>query len=114
MPAVNSSDRCACDECQKDPTGETAVLHDQMRLFASTLDEKQKRLFAGWEANQRSHGGQKLVAKILGLSTRTVRRGQQELKQVQIASGVRKPGGGRKQVEKKSRHLEATGGSAGK
>lgn len=101
MSAVTSSDQCMCSECQRDPAGDVAALHSQMRLFASTLDEKQRRLFAGWEANRRGRGGQRVVADILGLSTRTVRRGQQELEQARIASGVRMPGGGRKRAEKK-------------
>lgn len=92
--------RCDCSECRSDPTGATAILHTQMRLFASTLNEKQKRLFAGLEANLWGHGGQKKVAQILGLSTPTVRRGQRELAQGEITPGVRRPGGGRKRSSK--------------
>ena len=96
LPAPIEIPLCDCDECRSDPTGATAVLHAQMRLFASTLNEKQRRLFAGLEANRRGHGGQKKVAEILGLSTPTVRRGQRDLAQGRITSGVRRPGGGRK------------------
>ena len=71
-----------------------------MRVFASTLNEKQKRLFAGLEANRRGHGGQREVAQILGLSAPTVRRGQRELAQGEITPGVRLPGGGRKRLRK--------------
>lgn len=102
MSASTKIHRCTCSECQSDPTGASAVLHAQMNLFASTLDEKQRRLFAGWEANRRGRGGQKAVAEILGLSTPTVRRGQRELAQGEITPGVRQPGGGRKRVEKNS------------
>lgn len=62
----------------------------------STLDEKQRRLFAGLEANRSGHGGQKAVAEILGISPKTIQRGQQELMQAEIESRVRRPGGGRK------------------
>jgi len=96
LPAPIEVPLCDCDECRSDPTGATAVLHAQMKLFASTLNEKQRRLFAGLEANRRGHGGQKKVAEILGLSTPTVRRGQRDLAQGRITSGVRRPGGGRK------------------
>ena len=96
LPAPIEIPLCDCDECRSDPTGATAVLHAQMKLFASTLNEKQRRLFAGLEANRRGHGGQKKVAEILGLSTPTVRRGQRDLAQGRITSGVRRPGGGRK------------------
>jgi len=92
--------RCNCSDCRNDPTGATATLHAQMKLFASTLNEKQRRLFAGLEANRRGRGGQKKVAEILGLSTPTVRRGQRELAQGDITPGIRRPGGGRKPVKK--------------
>jgi len=101
MSTTTEIPRCTCSECQSDPTSATAILHAQMNLFASTLDEKQRRLFAGLEANRRGHGGQKEVAEVLDLSTPTVRRGQQELAQAEITPGVRRRGGGRKQVEKK-------------
>ena len=87
---------CLCKECQDDPAGPTAILHAQMRLFMSTLDERQRRLFAGLEANRNGHGGQKAVAEILGISPKTVQRGQQELAQAEIGARTRRPGGGRK------------------
>lgn len=89
--------QCSCETCQRDPEGETAELHAQMNLFAGTLDEKQRRLFAGLEANRRGYGGQTRVATILGISEPTVRRGQRELETGEIlAEGVRRPGAGRK------------------
>lgn len=79
-----------------------SILHTQMKLFMSTLNEKQKRLFAGLEANRIGHGGQKIVAEILEMDPQTVGRGQQELEQANIIPGIiRQPGGGRKRVEKK-------------
>ena len=101
MSEITEIPRCTCNECQSDPTSATAILHAQMNLFASTLNEKQRRLFAGLEANRRGHGRQKEVAEVLGLSAPTVRCGQQELAQAEITPGVRRPGGGRKRVEKK-------------
>lgn len=80
-----------------------STLHNQMKLFMSMLNEKQKRLFAGLEANRIGHGGQKIVAEILGMDIQTVRRGQRELEQSNIVPGtIRQPGGGRKRVEKKA------------
>jgi hypothetical protein len=105
---------CTCRECQDDPTGAIAVLHAQINLFASTLNEKQRRLFAGLEANRRGRGGQKQVAEVLGLSVRTVRRGQRDLMQAKKTPGMRRPGGGRKRVEKNARHPETAGGAAGR
>ncbi len=74
----------------------------QIKLFMSTLNEKQKRLFAGLEANRIGYGAQKIVAERLEMDSQTVRRGQRELEQcTKIPSVIRQPGGGRKQVEKK-------------
>jgi hypothetical protein len=73
-------------------------------LFLGLLDEKQRRLFAGLESLQLGRGGDLLVAELLGLDPETVAKGRQELLDETPDSGrVRKPGGGRKAVEKKRR-----------
>ncbi len=78
-------------------------LDTQMKLFMSTLNEKQKRLFAGLEANRIGYGGQKIVAERLEMDPQTVCRGQRELEQGTIIPGIiRQSGGGRKRVEKKT------------
>jgi len=78
-------------------------IETQMKLFMSTLNEKQKRLFAGLEANRIGYGGQKIVAERLEMDSQTVQRGQRDLEQGNISPDViRQPGGGRKRVEKKS------------
>jgi len=73
-------------------------------LFFSLLDEKQRRLYAGLEAQKLGHGGDAKIADLLGLSPQTVLRGRRELFGGEVAGqGVRKKGGGRKPVEKKLR-----------
>jgi hypothetical protein len=101
MNSLTNIPPCVCKKCQDDPTGPTAILHAQMRLFMSTLDERQRRLFAGLEANRNGHGGQKAIAEILGVSLKTIRRGQRELEQAEVRPGIRRPGGGRKRIEQK-------------
>ncbi len=77
-------------------------LDTQIKLFMSTLNEKQKRLFAGLEANRIGYGGQKIVAERLEMDPQTVRSGQRELEQTTVISdAIRQSGGGRKRVEKK-------------
>jgi hypothetical protein len=73
-------------------------------LFMSLLDEQQRRLFAGLEALRLGHGGDRAVADATGLNPHTVAKGRQEL----LARDVlvdrrRRPGAGRKSVEKKPR-----------
>jgi hypothetical protein len=101
--------QCSCNECQGDPRGETAILHADMKRFSNLLNEKQKRLFAALEANRLGHGGQKKVAQLLDISAKTMGRGQQELAETDLSATVRRPGGGRKRVEKKADPLETVG-----
>lgn len=73
-------------------------------LFLSLLDEKQRRLYAGLEALKASRGGDHQIAELLGMHPQTVARGRHELLERDVdVERVRKPGGGRKPVEKKRR-----------
>jgi hypothetical protein len=69
-------------------------------LFASLLDEKQRRLYAGLESLQL--GGDRQIADLLHLDPHTVAKGRQQLLAREVEVGrVRGVGGGRKPVEKK-------------
>lgn len=71
-------------------------------LFYSLLDEQQRRLYAGLESLQYGYGGQQRSAQHFGLDVDTVARGERELLSGQVLHGqVRRPGGGRRAVEKK-------------
>lgn len=71
-------------------------------LFFSLLDERQRRLYAGLESLKLGRGGDTILAGFLGLDPHTVARGRQQLLEQDVEIGrVRKPGGGRKRVEKK-------------
>ena len=77
-------------------------LHAALALFASLLDERQRRLFAGLESLKCGWGGDTRVAALLGLDPATVARGRRQLAERDIdAERVRRPGGGRKAAEKK-------------
>lgn len=69
-------------------------------LFASLLDEQQRRLYAGLESLQL--GGDRRIAELLGLDPHTVAKGRRQLLARDVETGrVRASGGGRKPVEKK-------------
>jgi hypothetical protein len=51
----------------------------QMRNVYQTLSEKDQRRFAAIQARQLGHGGSGYIAAVLGCSTRTIRRGMDEL-----------------------------------
>jgi hypothetical protein len=69
-------------------------------LFASLLDEQQRRLYAGLESLQL--GGDRQIADLLQLDPHTVAKGRRQLlaRDVEV-DRVRRVGGGRKSTEKK-------------
>jgi len=95
--------QCCCLACHNHPKGGVAADHQAINRVLALLDERQRRLFAGLLAMRRGHGGIVAVAEITGLSRTTIRRGIAELRRGVGASArrIRKPGGGRKLVEKK-------------
>jgi hypothetical protein len=76
-----------------------------MNLLLSRLDEQQRRWYVALESNRIGHGGDHLLAQITGLNEQTIRRGRQELADqmgTRPTEQVRKAGGGRPPVEKKT------------
>ena len=75
-------------------------LRAAMVLFASLLDEQQRRLYAGLESLQL--GGDRQIADLLHLDPHTVAKGRRQLLTQDVEVGrVRSVGGGRKPTEKK-------------
>lgn len=71
-------------------------------LFASLLDERQRRLYAGLESLKLGRGGDQRLGELLQLDPRTVARGRKQLLSQEVEwERVRKPGAGRKPVERK-------------
>ena len=71
-------------------------------LFSGLLNERQRRLYAGLESLKLGRGGDQRLAELLQLDPRTVARGRKQLLAQEVEWGrVRKPGAGRKPVEKK-------------
>ena len=84
------------------------VLPDELKaaivLFFCRLDEKQRRLYAGLESLKFGYGGDRKIADLLGLDVATVAKGRRQILQGDFElQRVRRPGGGRKRVEKKRR-----------
>jgi hypothetical protein len=82
------------------------VSPDEMKaaiiLFYSLLDEQQRRLYAGLESMKLGHGGDSVLADVLGLDPQTMARGRWQLLDQDVAVGrIRQSGAGRKPVEKK-------------
>jgi len=96
---------CPCAHCQQATPHPDQERHRQMNLFLSRLDEAQRRWYVALEADRLGPGGDRQLAEITGMDEQTIRRGRQEL-----AAGlagapvdrVRRPGGGRRPIEKKT------------
>jgi hypothetical protein len=74
-----------------------------MKKFHRTLNEKDKRRYAGIEALKLGHGGISYIANVLGCDRETVTKGIKELGQMEGETGreerIRQRGGGRKGYE---------------
>lgn len=79
-------------------------LEKQMRDFFHTLSEKDKRQYAALEARKCGYGGQRYIASVLGISTKTIQRGQAEINHNNMppAGRIRRQGAGRKPFDKKN------------
>ena len=100
---------CECAACRSGAESATRRAHQQMNLFLSRLDERQRRWYAALEAQRLGHGGTRQLARITGLSVKTIRRGRREL-ETELRhcpiDRVRQPGGGRPPVEVRDPALE--------
>ena len=106
---------CSCPECRRGLRSAIVEEHRAINRLIAILDEKWRRLFAGFWATVYGRGGIELLAVITGLSRTTIRRGKGEFQQPDglDTSRIRKPGGGRKRIEKKtSRHRGGVGTTA--
>ena len=81
---------------------DTPDFKDMAGSFMSTLDEHQRRLFAGYEAVRQGYGGDRQVAEFFNMYPHTVARGRKELQSGEVETDrIRKSGAGRPSIEKK-------------
>jgi hypothetical protein len=62
-----------------------------MRDYYETLSESDRRRYAGIEAMKLGHGGATYIAKVLGCSAQTVRKGRSEI--AKLSWGAKKKEG---------------------
>jgi DNA-binding phage protein len=106
---------CRCPDCQQGRRSEIIAEHRAINQLIAILDEKRRRLFAGFWATVYGRGGIARLAVITGLSRTTIRRGQSEFLHPESidTARIRRPGGGRKRIEKKpSRPRQSVGSVA--
>jgi hypothetical protein len=96
-------------QTQPNPAGSLAepeAVPDELKaaivLFASMLNEEQRRVYAGLESLKLGYGGDQRIAEFIGMDPHTVAKGRRELHERDLAvDRIRKSGGGRKPLEKK-------------
>jgi Rhodopirellula transposase DDE domain len=85
--------------CMRDFQGLAASLTAKFEVLLPHLDERQRRLVLGAEAEALGHGGIGLVARCAGVREATVSRGLHELARGEAPLGrARRPGAGRKRL----------------
>jgi hypothetical protein len=96
---------CACLACRQHPHGTVARQHRSLNRLVAISDERTRRLFVGFLAQQHGLGGTAYYARITGLDPDTIARGLRELRQhlPKPGSRLRQPGAGRPRAEKKVR-----------
>ena len=92
------------------PLPDADLMPEELRaaivLFASLLDERQRRLFAGLESLKCGWGGDRRIATLLGIDPSTVATGRRQLVERDVeVDRVRRAGGGRTPTEKNARSL---------
>lgn len=98
--------QCGCPNCRTGQEHPERVLHHNLNLLLSRLDEQQRRWLVALESQKIGHGGDKRLAEITGLHPDTIRRGREELDaelEGRPTNQVRNPGAGRPPVKKKIR-----------
>ena len=84
------------------PGYENKEIKNHLMRFLNILNEKQKRLFLGFESMRCGRGGDYAIAEISGVNRKTIGKGRRELEKSNIdLKRVRNVGGGRKELKKK-------------
>ncbi len=77
-------------------------VEETMRRFYQSLNERDRRRYAGLEALKYGHGGRIYIAQVLGCSRNTVSKGAREVSALPerfVEERIRQLGGGRKSYE---------------
>lgn len=72
-----------------------------LQIFLSTLNEKQRRFYAGFESMKLGRGGDVALSGITGINVKTIARGRRELLSHEITPDrIRRKGAGRHSIKK--------------
>ena len=60
----------------------SAKIENDMKIVFNRLNEKDKRRYAAVEVNKLGHGGKKYISELLGITPKTISKGQLELEEL--------------------------------
>lgn len=98
---------CECPICQEGNDNTVIGHHSQINLFLSRLTEPQRRWYVGLLSQAPDSPSDRQLSLITGLDKNTIQRGRRELinELTDLPQGrQRRPGGGRRSAEKKTRN----------
>lgn len=102
MQEAREIHQCQCPNCSQSGDHPDKVLHRQMNVFLSRLNEQERRWFVGLQSKAIGYGGDVWMSQVTGLHVETIRRGRRELEEElegRPVDRVRLPGGGRPPLE---------------
>ena len=98
-----------CMNCQLTEAKDGICFQKAIRLFYTSLSEKDRRRYVALESQKLGLGGQTYIASVVGCHRDTVASGMAELQTITeeelVAPRIRRPGGGRKKMTKKDPQL---------
>lgn len=100
--------QCQCPSCAEQEDHPDKVLHRQINVFLSRLDEQERRWYVALESKALGYGGDSWMSKVTGMHVETIRRGRRELDEElegRPVDRIRLPGGGRPPIKKTTRSL---------
>jgi hypothetical protein len=103
--------QCQCADCLSLEDHPLKEVHRLMNLLLSRLDEDHRRWYVALESLKIGHGGDRQLARITGLNVETIRQGRRELAgslENFPAERIRRRGGGRRALKKKTRPSSRT------
>jgi len=80
----------------------SSAVQERLQVLLSALNEKQRRLYLGFESIKRGRGGDAYMARISGVNVKTIARGRADLEAGDIEMDrIRQAGAGRPPVKKR-------------
>lgn len=98
--------QCRCPDCLSPEDHPVKEIHRLMNLLLNRLDEDHRRWYVALESLKIGHGGDRHLARVTGMHVETIRRGRRELAHSLNdvpAERIRRRGGGRRPLKKKTR-----------